>query len=386
MTNKFRGSILVKVAVLSGIWAFLLGFALKAWAADGASASFESLYGADLSGLAGSDAVRGMDVPETKSLYVVPYSLRGVLTRYPDRAVLNTSDGRVFELKISDRQARRFDGKSVEVYAKAKEADQLSVLEVKKISEYRPGGDEVLKPYIAKQRPARMVSDDGAAMTFENVRWNNGPVEKDVFDWTTATVRPDLVKNVYFVKKPFAPEWIAAHSFMVFTFSDGGLVDAAGRRTDALVLSIEAYLRDGQSYSLTDGMKNKFSIVWLLTTWEDYSARSTKFDASRLVPYPVQLDQAQKVALVKESLRQAAVNREGEFYNTITNNCTNNLVILINGVLPEDRRVKMWTIPSLVYNFDSTMPVWVPPYLQKKGLLGPELPKVDQASFPVVLP
>ena len=376
----------MKVLILSGVWAFLLSFALKTWAAENAPADFGSLYSSDLSGLAGSGALNSAEVPLSKSSYVVPYSLRGVLTRYEDKVVLNTPDGRVFELKLGDRQARAYNGKTVEIYAKAKEADELSVLEVKKISEYVPAAGEVIAPYVAQRKPARMAGEDRASMTLENVRWNKGPVADGVFDWATATIRPDLVKNVYFVKKPFKPEWIAAHSFFVFTFEDGGIVDSAGRKTDALVLTIEAYLKEGQEYSLTDGLKNKFSIVWLLATWEDYSARTANLEGQRLIPYPVQMAHAEKAALVRESLRQAAVNREGEYYNTITNNCTNNLVILMNRVLPEQKRVHLWSIPSLIYNFHATMPVWVPPYLQKKGLLGPELPQVDHASFPVILP
>ena len=374
----------MKVMVLSGIWAFLLSFALKTWAAENVPAGFDSLYSSDLSGLAGSGALSA-DVPLSKS-YAVNYALRGVLTRYDDRVAFNTPDGRVFELKISGRLARRYNGHTVEISAQAKEADDLSVLKVDKISDYAPSAQEVTPPYIAQRKPAKMVSDDGAALTLENVRWNQGPVTDGVFDWTTATIRPDLVKNVYFIKKPFAPEWIAAHSFFVFTFEDGGLTDAAGRKTDALVLTIEAYLKEGQEYSLTEGLKNKFSIVWLLATWEDYSARTANIEHQRLIPYPVIMSHAEKAALVRESLRQAAVNRDGEFYNTITNNCTNNLVILMNRAMDASKRVALWTIPSLVYYFHATMPVWVPPYLQKKGLLGAELPAVDHANFPVTLP
>ena len=77
----------------------------------------------------------------------------------------------------------------------------------------------------------------------------------------------------------------------------------------------------------------------------------------------------------------AAVNRDGEFYNTVTNSCCNNLVIVINGVVPEQQRVKMWTVPYLVYNLAATIPVKVPGTLQAKGLLGPELPTINAANY-----
>jgi len=368
-----------------------LGLAAAAQAATledlaASPAGFASLYAADLSGLESPKSLPGINIPAAKA-YAVDYTLRGVLTRSGDKTLFNTPDGRLFELKISAGKARRYDGRSVEISARATAADQLSVLKVSRIEEYRPGSQEVqLPPYSALRKPARIVSGDGAAAVVENVRWNYDLKAPAVFDWATATIKPELVKNIYFVKKPFAPEWLAAHSLFAFSFEDGGLTDAAGNKAGALVLSIEAYLRDGQSYSLTDGLKNKFSIVWQLTTWEEYSARTVYVEKQRLIPYPVTLGHEQKAALLREALRQAAVNREGEYYHTVTNNCTNNLVILMNHVLPENRRIKPWTIPALVYNLNSTMPIWVPGYLQKKGLLGAELPPVNEASFPVMLP
>ena len=351
-------------------------------AQENSSADFNRIYSSDLADLAETARLAAPELPAAKS-YAVNYSLHGQLSRLGNRVVFNTADGRVFELKISDKLAKRFDGRQVEIYAKAEQAEALGQLTAVKIADYKPLAGEVsIPPYRSESRPAHLTGDSGSALTVENVRWSHDPASASNFDWATAVVRPDLVKNVYFIKKPFEPEWIAAHSFYVFTFEDGGLTDAAGNKSSALVLSIEAYLREGQEYSLQEGLKDKFGIVWQLSTWENYSARTAQLDKQRLIPYPVILEHAQKAALVREGLAQASVNREGEYYNTITNNCTNNLVILLNGVLPEKQRVPLWTIPSLIYNLNATMPVWVPPYLQKKGLLGPELPVLDGTSYP----
>ena len=225
-------------------------------------------------------------------------------------------------------------------------------------------------------------------MTVGNVRWlyNQNPQE-GAFDWATAVIKPELVKEVYFVKKPFAPEWIAAHSLLAFTFEKGGLVDANGNESTALVLTIEAFLREGQVYDLKAGLKDNFGIVWLLTSWEDYVTRTALVDKARLIPYAVKnLTHQQKADMIRESVRLAAVNREGEYYHTITNNCTNNLLIVINRVLPENRRIRMWTIPYLAYNVRATMPVMVPKYLQGKGLLGPELGVINDTNYQVPLP
>lgn len=327
------------------------------------------------------------DLPAEKK-WGVSYVLTGVLSVQEDRVILNTADGRVFELDYSLRKAKKFDGHSVKVEAKAKQADDMAVLKVGGIEEYNPAGKVELPPYLAKRRPAKVLDANPAAMTVANVRWHYNPKPTDqAFDWATAVIKPELVKEVYFVKKPFAPEWIAAHSLLAFTFEKGGLTDAAGNESQALVLTIEAFLREGQTYDLKEGLKNKFGIVWLLTTWEDYVARTALVDKARLIPYAVtNLTRAQKADMVRESVRLAGVNREGEYYHTITNNCTNNLLIVMNRVLPENRRIRMWTIPYLAYNVRATMPVMVPGYLQGKKLLGPELGVINDTNYQVPLP
>ena len=86
-------------------------------------------------------------------------------------------------------------------------------------------------------------------------------------------------------------------------------------------------------------------------------------------------------ALISETILQATVNRQGEYYNTVTNNCTNNLIVLLNRVLPEVQRVNMWWLPSMVYNMQATTPVVVPKMLMKRGLLCEVLPEVNGSNF-----
>lgn len=336
---------------------------------------------------AGAGEAQVPELPADKK-WGVSYVLHGALTVQEEKVFLNTPDGRVFELDLSLRKARKFDGHSVKIEAKARQADDMSVLKVGDIELYDPAAELKLPPYLAKRRPAQVLDANPAELKVANVRWQYNPYpQEDKFDWATATIKPELVKDIYFVKKPFAPEWIAAHSLLAFTFEKGGLVDANGNESQALVLTIEAFLREGQVYDLKAGLKKNFGIVWLLTTWEDYATRTALIDQARLIPYPLKnFTHAQKADMVRESVRLAGVNREGEYYHTITNNCTNNLLIVMNRVLPEGRRIHMWAIPYLAYNVRATMPVMVPKYLQGKGLLGTELGTIDDTNYKEPLP
>lgn len=344
--------------------------------------------GAALDELRGLAAAAGripvLEAPPVKK-WGVGYLLDGRLDIRDGRPVLNTPDGRLFLLEISEARAREFDGKTVLVGGKVMQADDLDVLKVTSVETYSPPPAEP-PVYSPAQRRVQILADEGGVMTASNVRWLYGEAAPGKFDWATARIRPELVKDVYFIKKPFPPEWIAAHSMLAYTFEKGGLTDAAGNEASGLVLSVEAYLKEGQSYGIIEGMKDRFGIVWVMTTWEEYSAYSV-LKGERLIPYKLKnFSAAQKRELVRESVRLAAVNRDGEFYNTVTNNCTNNLVILMNRVLPEIKRVTMWNIPYLIYNIEATMPVIATGYLRKKGLLGPELPTVDASNYKEPLP
>ncbi|MGC8729553.1 MAG: DUF4105 domain-containing protein [Elusimicrobiales bacterium] len=135
-------------------------------------------------------------------------------------------------------------------------------------------------------------------------------------------------------------------------------------------------------------MRDKFNIIWIFATWKDYSYRTMLYDmdSRSLILYSVKLSLSQKKELLEYALAQASVNREGEYYNTITNNCTNNLVILINKTLPENKRIKLWEIPYLVYNVRATMPNLVVDYLQGKGILGSEFKKITPENYTEPLP
>ncbi len=327
------------------------------------------------------DVAGAAAVPATEHGWGVPYSLTGVLSVQDEKVTLNTSDGRIFLLALDADKAAKLNGETVFVSAMARASDNLALLKVKHFSRVPVSKEEVVVPFKASSRPPFLAGTRADGFTVGNVRWSVlGEKGKIISDWRNTIIKPDLVDRVYFIKKPFNPEWLAAHALMMVTFKPGGLVDAQGNQAKGLVLSIEAYLREGQNYSLQAGLGRNFSIIWSMTTWEAYVRKTCLEDSQRLIAYPVLLSAEQKQALVKEIVAQGTVNREGEFYNTLTNNCTNNLVILLNRVIGPDRAINLWRLPNLVYNFKATMPTRTPAYLIKHGLLGNELPPVTSKN------
>lgn len=313
--------------------------------------------------------------------YAVSYVLRGIVTLYGDKAVLNTADGRVFELKMDAERAAEFDDKIVEVSGKVKASDDLDVLKVQDIREYSPDASEITPPpYKSRFRPLKLISETPDTFTLDDVRWTDPAAPSHDFLWGAASLRPEMVKKVYFVTKK-AGRIPAGHSLLYFDLSDGGFTDARGLPSKGFFLSVEAYAREGQSYSVFAGFKKTYGIVWMFLTFEEYAIRTASFEEEELHFYPVLVGREDAVRMAREAVRLAAVNREGEYYHSTRNNCTNNLVIVMNRVLPEEKKARMWAIPHLIYNFRATTPMTVPSYLKHKGALGEKEFAIDKDNL-----
>lgn len=340
------------------------------------AADFSELYSAPL-------PLPAAQLPADK--HSATYQLRGAVAVHPDRTVLNTEDGRVFILEISPEQAAAFDGRLVEIWGRAEASDDTATLRVSSIAEYVPdpaAGEP--PPHKAKFRPALFDGELNGALQVSNLRWLEPAATTHDFSWTAARIRPELIKDVYFVTKVQKPG-IAGHSLLFYEFEDGGFTAADGRRSKGFFLSVEAYAREGQAYSLLAGFKRTYHIIWLLTNFEDY-AMDSAFSGDWMNFYPLLADREGKVKMVRDTVEQATKNREGEWYHSTRNNCTNNLVTMINHALPRERRVRMWAIPHLIYNFYATTPPMVPGYLGRKGVLGPKAFTLDSGNFREFIP
>ena len=325
-----------------------------------------------------------LQVPADK--HAVTYLLRGLVTVYPDKTVLNTEDGRVFVLELSKEQAAEFDNRTVEIWGKAEASDDVDTLKVSSIQEYTPDPAAVPPPaHKSKFKPAEFLGETGGALAVGNMRWLEPTAAAHDFSWVNASIRPEMIKDVYFVTK-VQPPGIAGHSLLFFEFEDGGFADASGRKSKGFFLSVEAYAREGQSYSLIAGFKKTYGIIWLLTNFEDYVMDSAAFAKDWLNFYPVLADKAGKEKMVRDTVALATLNRDGEWYHSTRNNCTNNLVMMINHGLPKKKQVKMWAIPHLFYNFYATTPPMVPGYLGRKGVLGPKAYTIEKENFRQYIP
>lgn len=235
----------------------------------------------------------------------------------------------------------------------------------------------------SKQKPACLINktDDGIYI-INNIRW--GFKDKTDYNnlipyWKNAKIDINKVSDVLFVIKPFPPEWIAAHCLLIFKFKEPFLSNE-NDKSNGLVLSIEARLKKGENYSLVQGNFGKFLIIYQLSTEDDYIEYSN-IEKRYLIPYKLKLSYEQKVTLLKYALEEAVKNRDNEKYNTLHNNCTNNLFLLLNKVLPKEQQFKEWIIKKVIYNISISFPRTVGLLLKKHKLVEEKLPPIVPTSL-----
>lgn len=318
--------------------------------------------------------------------HAATYFLRGLVTVHPEKTVLNTEDGRVFILEISNEDAATWDNRTVEIWGKAEASDDLDTIKISSIQEYIPDPAAPEPPaHKSKFRPARLLGEAEGALSVANIRWLAPDAVSHDFSWATVSIRPEMIKEIYFVTK-VQPPGIAGHSLLFYEMEDGGFINSDGRKSKGFFLSVEAYATEAQTYSFIAGFKKTYNIIWLLTNYEDYVMNSAAFGKNWMNFYPLLADKEGKIKMTRDTVELAAVNREGEYYHSTRNNCTNNLVMMINHSLPKDRKVKMWAIPHFIYNFYATTPPMVPGYLGRKGVLGDKAFTIDNGNYREFIP
>ncbi|MEQ1825266.1 MAG: DUF4105 domain-containing protein, partial [Pirellula sp.] len=110
------------------------------------------------------------------------------------------------------------------------------------------------------------------------------------------------------------------------------------------IISVEARLDQGESYSPVRGITNKFELMYVIGDERDLIPLRTDVRKVDVFLYPARATPDQIQNLLVDMLERAnQLQRVPENYDTINNNCTTNLVQHINklrpGRIPKDLRV-----------------------------------------------
>ncbi|MBR9990501.1 MAG: DUF4105 domain-containing protein [Gemmatimonadetes bacterium] len=176
---------------------------------------------------------------------------------------------------------------------------------------------------------------NGTDVTIHNVRhFRRGPGEHVRPSWEARTYDLDDVASVWYVLTPFSRDRRGpAHAFVSFGFDDGR----------HLSISVEARREEGEQYSLLRGMLKRFEVMYVVGDERDLiHLRVLRGDD--VYVYPMRASRQEVRTLLTDMLaRVNALHRQPEFYGTLRNNCTTNLLRHVNAIamepIPYGRRI-----------------------------------------------
>lgn len=108
-----------------------------------------------------------------------------------------------------------------------------------------------------------------------------------------------------------------AHVFLSFAFGSGQHV----------AISVETRRRKGQEYSTFGGFFRNYALIYVVADERDLIGVRTDVRRERVSLYPLKVDPEIARALFRHYLqRVASLNGQPEFYHTVCNNCTTNVL------------------------------------------------------------
>ena len=140
----------------------------------------------------------------------------------------------------------------------------------------------------------------------------------------------DRLESVWFVLVPFGTTWRGpAHSFVSFGFRGDST-----HAPDYVSISVEARREPGEHYSALQGLLKRFELLYVVGDERDLIGQRA-IDGDDVYLYPVHTTPEKMRRMFVEMLERANTLRtHPEFYNTLTNNCTSNLVDHVNAITP----------------------------------------------------
>jgi hypothetical protein len=201
---------------------------------------------------------------------------------------------------------------------------------------------------------AELTGDELTIRNFRNFRWGpNGVVNAN---WETRHYDLSRVETVWYVLTPFSASWRGpAHAFVSFGFADGSY----------LSVSVEARRERDEAYSTWRGMLKRYELIYVIGDEQDLVQLRANRHGEDVYLYPIRATPEQvRRMLVGMVQRANGLAERPEFYGTISNNCTTNLLGHVNEVA--SRRIS--------YGMRVLLPGYSDRLAHDRGLLETSLP------------
>lgn len=133
------------------------------------------------------------------------------------------------------------------------------------------------------------------------------------------------LKKVWYIVEPFSGIPGSAHTFLSFEFEDNIF----------LSVSVEIRKEKGESFHPAKGLLNKYELMYVLADEKDVVDLRINHRKDQVFIYPIKISQEKSRELFLSIIdRVNKIYSKPEFYNTITNTCTTNIVKHVNDISP----------------------------------------------------
>lgn len=164
--------------------------------------------------------------------------------------------------------------------------------------------------------PKAIIVDN--LVTVENIR---NFTYRSTADYTpayyTKTFNVDAITSVDYIVEPFGDFSGAAHTFLSFGFVDGSYVS----------VSVEIRKKVGQSFSPWKGLMHQYTLMYVVADERDVVKLRSNYRKDDVYIYPTRIDGLHAKKLFLSMMQRVnTLYEEPEFYNTLFNTCTTNIV------------------------------------------------------------
>ena len=190
-------------------------------------------------------------------------------------------------------------------------------------SNVRARTDRTWSPDMALMPSAEFDGDLVHVRNIRNVRYET--TEKYVVGWYDRTFDLRRLESVWYMVEPFSGMKGPAHTLVSFGFEGG----------DYVAISVELRREPGEHFSPVRGMLKQYELMYVVADERDVLGLRANYRHDDVYLYPVRTTPEQRRRLFVSMLERANdLRARPEFYNTLTNTCTTNIVRHVNGLAP----------------------------------------------------
>ncbi|MFA8019028.1 DUF4105 domain-containing protein [Bremerella cremea] len=217
----------------------------------------------------------------------------------------------------------------------------------------KPSNNRTWAPDQSKLPIGDIVGDEVTIHNVRNCRYASA--DEYIVQYYDKDVRLSDVQSVDFIVVPFKDSPSVAHTMLSFGMKDG----------QYLVSSVEIRKESNEEYSAWKGFFNQYELMYVIGDERDVINLSSNYYKSDVYLYRTIASPKQAQELFVDVIKRAnELAARPEFYNTLTNNCTTNIVSHVNKISPK----------SIPYDIRVMLPGYSDEYAYSLGLLDTSIP------------